>query len=146
MVNLAIFAERLQDLMLENGMDVSRLTEIAQVNRSSVNRYLAGTRLPSVATLLRMASAFRCTCDFLLGIDSENYCSAFKEAPPFDVQIRYLLQKFDKTKYRLQKETGIAESAIYYWLNGSHAPRVDDVVKLAECFNCSVDHVLGRTN
>jgi len=146
MLNLSIFAERLKDFMIEKDVDTTALIDIAKVNRTSVNNYLAGNRFPSIDALVRIADKFECTTDYLLGISDNNEKTAFKECPPFNERLQYLFKNSDKTKADLQRKSNIAESAIYYWLNGKHKPQVYDLVKIAEFFECSVDFVLGRGN
>ncbi|MCM1306807.1 MAG: helix-turn-helix domain-containing protein [Bacteroides sp.] len=144
MLNLSIFAERLRELMIDNNVDTDALIKITNVNRTSVNRYLAGRCFPSVECLVKIADAFKCTLDFLLGREENNYYTKSKECPPFKNQLKFLLDHFQKTKYQLHKEGHITESAIYYWQNGTHIPRIGDIEKLARYFDCTLDYVVGR--
>lgn len=144
MDNLSIFAERLKELMIDNDCNTDKLMKLVGVNRTSVNRYLAGKCFPSVKNLIIIADYFRCTLNFLLGIEDENYYTKSKKCPTFDKQLKFLLDRFETTKYELVKDGNITESAIYYWQNGTHTPRVNDIIKLAKYFKCSVDFIVGR--
>ncbi|MDE7439877.1 MAG: transcriptional regulator [Clostridia bacterium] len=50
------------------------------------------------------------------------------------------------TEQSLADKSGIPISCISSYVRGSQAPYLDTLVKLAECFNCSIDYLLGRTD
>lgn len=138
------FAERLKDLMIDARVDALGLSEKLNVTKVTVYRYLNGSRVPKVDLIVSIADLFSVTLDYLLGIKPESYTSAFKICPPFSDRLAFLLAYFKTTKYRLEKVTGIDDESISAWLKGKHKPSVENVIKLAEFFNCSVDFVLGR--
>lgn len=39
----------------------------------------------------------------------------------------------------------ISESKIYYWLNGTYLPAIQNYILLADIFQCSVDYLIGIT-
>lgn len=143
-MNLSNFAERLSELLFENDLNPPKLAKAIGCKRNTINRYLSGNNMPAVAILIRMADYFACTTDFLLGLEQENYANKFKTCPPFQEQLPFLCRYFDKTKYALQKETKIPESAIYNWQRGKTSPTIDSIIKIAKFFQCTVDFVLGR--
>lgn len=53
-------------------------------------------------------------------------------------------EHFGITKYRLQKLSGVPESAIYNWQNGVFKPKIDNIIRIAKALDCSVDFVIGR--
>lgn len=46
----------------------------------------------------------------------------------------------------LAKKTGISTGNISDWKSGRSKPSAETLVNIAECYNCSVDYLLGRTN
>ena len=46
--------------------------------------------------------------------------------------------------YRIEKDCGFGNGSIMKWENSS--PKVDNVIKLADYFDVSVDYLLGREN
>ncbi len=138
------FAERLKELMIEHDLIPGTLAEALKINRSTIARYLNGTRQPSVNTFVIIADYFNCTADFLLGFESINSKSDFKKCPPFKEQLKIILDKENINKYQLCKITGIAESAIYDWQRGDNQPSLSNIVQIAKKLNLPVDYVLGR--
>ena len=57
----------------------------------------------------------------------------------------YILQSRNITAYKLSKDTGITQGMISYWKNGERMPSADNLITLADYFDCSVDYLLGRT-
>ncbi len=50
------------------------------------------------------------------------------------------------TSYRASKDTGISDSLLGYYRSGRNDPSADNLIKLADYFNISVDYLLGRTD
>ncbi|MDE7264873.1 MAG: helix-turn-helix domain-containing protein [Clostridia bacterium] len=143
-MNLSVFAERLSELIFERGLSATGFAKILGCGDATIVRYLGGNKMPSVDMLVRMADYFNCTTDFLMGTESEIYGKTFKPRPPFKEQLKFLCGKYGKTKYALQKATGISETAILNWQRGKTEPTVESIIKMAEFFGCSLDYTLGR--
>jgi transcriptional regulator with XRE-family HTH domain len=55
-----------------------------------------------------------------------------------------LLVKYNKTAYRVSKETGIAQSVLSDWKNGRSKPKADKLKKIADYFGVTVDYFLEK--
>lgn len=53
-----------------------------------------------------------------------------------------LLQNFGVTAYRVAKETGVTQSTLSDWKRGRSTPKADNMKKLADYFNVSVDYLM----
>ena len=138
------FAERLRELMIEKGLNPKTLADVLGINRTTITRYLNGTRQPSVATFVAIADYFHCTADFLLGIEDVSRTDKFNDCPPFSEQLHIILDKANKTKYELCKITKIAETAVYDWQRGDNVPSLSNVYLMAKKLDLSADFILGR--
>lgn len=54
------------------------------------------------------------------------------------------LQDNKITAYKVAKETGISQGLISDYKNGTKKPSAENLVKIADCLNCSIDYLLGR--
>ena len=144
MLNLSIFAERLDSLLFDAKLNPPAFAKIIGCGRATINRYLSGMKMPTVEMTVRIADYFQVSADFLLGLEEENLASNFRPYIPFRERLPQLCEKFNTTKYQLQKKTGIPESAIYNWQAGRTKPTIESLVRIAESLQCSVDCVLGR--
>lgn len=62
-----IFKGNLKSLMDEVGYSQQKLAQEAKIDRSTISKYLNGTRMPSVRALNNIAIALNCTIDELIG-------------------------------------------------------------------------------
>ncbi len=143
MINMLDFAERLEELMFERELNMQTLAKTAGVSRATVNRYLLGQLLPSVGAAMKLADHFNCSVDYLLG-RTDDTPESFLSCPPFSERLRFLLEQYRCTQYRLCVYGKFAPSTVRNWLLGIHVPSMDNVLKLADFFDCSADYVLGR--
>ena len=141
---LSYFAERLKDLIIENGLTPKTLGEAVGIDRTTVTRYLKGVRIPSVDTFVSIADYFNCTADFLLGFEEISSKNKFITRPPFKEQLKIILDYAGISKYQLRKWTEIAESAIYDWQRGDNEPSLSNIVQMARKLNLSADFIIGR--
>lgn len=144
-MNSSKFSKRLSDLMFDAGYNGLSLSQKLDCGYNTIYRYLQGERTPTVEMLVVLADFFNCSVDYLLGLEEENYAYKFNKCPPFSEGLIKLLEKEGITQYRLEKKTKIAHSTMGYWKNGKKKPNIDNIIKIANALDCSVDYVLGRT-
>lgn len=60
-------------------------------------------------------------------------------------KIKELMIENDLTVKDVCDALGRELVTVYDWLSGKHTPRADDMFKLSNLFNCSIDYLLGRT-
>ena len=137
------FVERLKEMMEYANVNALTLSKHLGCGHSSISRYLAGTN-PSVEMLVKIADYFQCSTDFLLGLADDYVAETYLPVPPFSERLPQLLSHFKITAYRLQKLTGIAESAMDFWKKGIRTPSIDSVIRIAKALDCPVDFVIGR--
>ena len=145
MVNLSKLSENLKELMAEHGLNQTSLAEAMHTCSSKLSSYITGRRAPNYKTFVALAEFFHCSADFLLGLkeypcEEENY----RSSQPFGERLRVILQKSGISQYLFIKQTRISWGVFYNWLTGKSDPSVDNLVRVAKYFDCSVDFVLGR--
>lgn len=64
----------------------------------------------------------------------------------FTEQYRYILQLHNITPYRVAKETGISQGLMAEYARGNKIPTAQNLVKIADYLDVSVDYLLGRTD
>lgn len=143
MIIMSNFVERLDELMFDNQLTVKMLTKEINIQRATINRYLSGEVLPSLQTAVKLADLFHCSVDYLLGLTNTTPDS-FLPCPPFAERLKFLLEHFHCTQYRLYTYGDFPPSAVPNWLHGKYTPSLDNVVKIAKFFDRSVDFILGR--
>lgn len=145
-LNLSIFAERLSDLLFEANLNPPKFSKILKCGRVTINRYVSGSKMPSVDMLVKIADYFQCSTDYLVGLEDEDYQQNFIKCPKFKDRLPILLKHCHITRYKLQQLSGISESTLYYWSKGKTKPTIDKLIKIADVLNCTLDFVIGRTD
>ena len=139
------FAEILDDLIAQRKMNAQDFAKDSGVQPSSVSEYLRALRIPTVARLVQLADYFGCSTDYLLGFEEKPNDGNYSACPPFNKQLEFLKKYYKCTNSYIYKGCGIPKTRFYDWLKGEHVPSLENVIKLAQFFNCSVDFVIGRT-
>lgn len=141
---MSILSETLKELIDENDLDNKTLASAIGVSASRITDYLRNDKLPTVGTLIKIADYFNCSTDFLLGREYENSRKNFCKPTPFAQRLAYLRESYGLTHKDIYSKEGITKSRYFDWLNGKRQPSVDNIIVLAEIFNCSIDFVIGR--
>ena len=144
MVNLSKFSESLAELMEERNLSVKDLAKEVGIKSSNIYYYLRAERLPSVESIVALANYFACSTDFLLGLTEENRPETYKACPPFSERLEFLIKYFNVSTYKVYTQTNVSKARFFDWKRGKYEPSLDNIIKLAEVFDCSVDFVLGR--
>ena len=139
------FGERLEELINEQNITRKTFAENVGINATCISHYILGKHAPTVANLIKIAAYFNCSTDFLLGREEENKNLTFKNCPPFCEQLLFLKETFKRTPDDIYDGTDIAKSSYYNWLDGKE-PTLDNIIRLADLFDCRVDFILGREN
>ena len=137
-------SERLADLLNDSGLNIKTLAQNLGINATCITHYLQGKRMPTVKSLIKIADYFNCSTDYLLGLESENPNLTFKQCPPFSEQIDAIKKHFNCKDSSFYKDTDISKSRYLDWKSGKRQPTLDNVIKIADIFECRLDFVLGR--
>ncbi|MDE5654838.1 MAG: helix-turn-helix domain-containing protein [Clostridia bacterium] len=142
---LSNIAENLKDLLIEHNLNAKTLSNNLGFANANITRYINKDRVPTVENLVKIADYFKCSTDYLLGLEDEIYPQTFLPCPPFSERLAFLLKYFKSSAYNLYHNNGITQSKYYSWKNGVTSPSLENVIKLAKIFDCSVDFVIGRS-
>lgn len=146
MVNLSDFGEKFEHILLEHETTVTEIEEKTGITHNSLYAYLGGKNFPSLSTAIKLATYFDCSLDYLLGRTDANYKYKRKDMPDFGIRLKELFETFGSNEYRLHKGTKISRSLTHAWLTGKSKPSIDNLIKIADFYGCSVDFVIGIEN
>ena len=140
---LSKLPEQLSELMKENDLTPVMLAKRIGVTRNAITRYLSGARLPSFAVFVKLIETFNCSADFMLGlIEYPPTNVVFHSIPPFSERFRELLNSYNMSQYALHHKTNLSYDNFNKWLKGITSPYIDNLIKLAQAFDCSIDYLI----
>ncbi|MCL2061569.1 MAG: helix-turn-helix domain-containing protein [Firmicutes bacterium] len=140
------FSERLKELIFDNRINVKILSKAIACSENTVYDWLTGTVsfMPSVSNLIKLADYFKCSIDFLIGIEEENYLPNPKPCPPFSAWFRNAIEVKGFTLYSLGKKVEMTTSNFYSWINQKNKPNLDSLLRIAAALDCTIDYLVGR--
>ena len=69
---ISILAKRLQELRLRNNLSQLQMAQRTNLSPSVISSYETGARTPSLENLVTIATTFRVSIDYLLGLEHSN--------------------------------------------------------------------------
>ncbi len=140
------FSERLKDLMFDRQLTAESLSKAIGCDESSIYIWASGKAgyTPTVGHLVKLADHFKCSIDFLIGSENENYLPNPKPAPSFSSWFRNAVESKGFSLYRLEKKTNISTGNFYKWISGKREPSLDSLLRIAAVLDCSLDYLIGR--
>lgn len=138
-------SEQLLELMNEDGLTQNTLAEKLNTSRPKLSLYLNDKALPTFEVFVQLIEFFNCSADFLIG--NKDYPERNKKyAPvlPFGARLKSILKERGISQYSFQKSSDISWSVLHNWFTGKSKPSIENMKKVAETLDCSVDYILGR--
>lgn len=64
----------------------------------------------------------------------------------FTQRFNILISQKQLTAYKVAKDAGISQGLMNEYKNGVKLPTIQNLIKIADYLDCSVDYLLGRTD
>ena len=137
------FLKRLYELKTDN-ITFEELSIELGINKSTIYSWTSKSNMPKLNNIIAISNYFKCSIEYLLGRTDNLDELPAKDCPPFYIQLEKILtsKNLKKTHLRNKKviSRGLAESIF-----DKHAsPCIENVVKIADYLNISVDELVGR--
>ena len=146
MKDLSQFIERLSELMQENCLSIYSLSKQIKCDHKAIRRWFKSQYYPRYYILINLADYFDVAIDYLLGLSNDDRYSPGTVHKTFIERLRLSMRNKSYSAYRVAKICRIERSTVYQWLNHNKMPETETLIALAQCFNCSTDFLLGRTD
>ena len=140
-------SEQLIELMNEDGFNQTTLAAAMKTPRAKISLYKSGKSIPNFSYLVAFIEFFNCSADFLIGLnDYPKRDIVYKPVQSFNIRLREILKQKGKTQKSLVESKHISWNTLHGWLTGKSLPSIENLKKLADFLECSVDYILGRTD
>lgn len=143
------FHEKLKVLRKKKGLTQQEVADLVHVDRVRITNWENGKREPNFENLSMLACIFDVSIDFLLSeyleISKEAYLKLKEEKKNlFSVRLKELRLKKRLTQTELGEKVGVKQSTFTNWENGKREPSFENLVKLADLLEVSLDSLFGR--
>lgn len=139
---MAIFSERLNELLEDKNISPEQLSKAMGVSLPTVYEWKAGNQI-FYSNLLKLCQYLKCSIDFIAGRSEKELDFIAQTPPPFNIAIRAIMEKRNISTYRLRKDTRYDGSYFVRWDKGAE-PYLDTLIELADYFDCTIDVLVGR--
>ena len=141
------FVERFNNLILEENLSLRKLSKLIQISSSQLSKYVSGNFEPSLNNSIKISNYFKCSIDYLFGLDDDRYNYDIVRDADIDKFIERLLLLINDREIninRISKNTYINRSCIYNWKNSKIFPKVGLLASLATELDSSIEYLIGR--
>lgn len=143
------FHEKLKVFRKKKGLTQQEVADLVHVDRVRITNWENGKREPNFENLSMLACIFDVSIDFLLSeyleISKEAYLKLKEEKKNlFSVRLKELRLKKGLTQTELGEKVGVKQSTFTNWENGKREPSFENLVKLADLLEVSLDSLFGR--
>ena len=140
------FINVFEELLTDNDLTIKSFSRKVNIHWSILYAYKNNDYLPNVNTAVKIANYFKCSLNYLMGLD--NYDNVIIENN-FDISKFYpryekLLKVHKISHFSLSKLIKLNTSSLLYWKQGK-TPKMDSLIKIANYFGVSVDYLVGRS-
>ena len=143
MGKLGTFGERLTELMAETELTAKSLAERLGVSSTTVYRTKNDACSIRLSNLTAVSDFFEATFDFLLGRCDDNQFSKPSASPRrFDLCVRHIMKEVKMSIYKMKQLSRYDGKSLEKWRKSD--PTAYTLETLADLFDCSIDHLLGR--
>jgi len=155
-----VFWERFYALCISKGTKPNPVAKEIGISSGILTRWKSEDTLPSGETLVKLADYLGCSVDYLLGRDTSEEvipASAFhisdttvvedtKQKSPQELafSIKEIAKSQKITIKKMLSDCGLSVNTLSSMQSGGYFPRLENIAKIADYLNCSIDYLLGR--
>lgn len=126
-------SDRIQEIVLRSGLEITVIAKRLHISRSLLYGYMYYDIMPSVVNLMKIASEFNVSADWLLGLTEDTeivevpWISKEIERRNKQIDIKAMQESIrslrgEVSRAEFAKVIGVDEKCIYNWENGRTVP------------------------
>ena len=137
-------SNKLKELMKDE-ITAKDLQEYFKFNTASlIYKWINNSCLPSFEYLIKLADYFCVNIDYLIGRTENLEKTTPKNLPNFKTHFKKVLKQQGSSQYRLLKDNIVSNGHLNSWLNLNNLPSTENLIRLADYLNISIDELVGR--
>lgn len=141
------FSKRVKALRLEAGYTQKELAEKIGMTAAGYSKYGTETTYPPFERLEKLAKILNVSVSYLLGETDERPVVKEDNSSTFHERLKHLRTQAGYSQVEIANELNFASRQVYNnYEKGINKPSKENLEKLAEFFNVSVDYLLCETD
>ena len=139
------FSKRLIELMQDFNINEKELANYLEMDYvSMIYDWKNEICLPNFSNIIKIADLFKVNLDYLLGLTQNIEEVISKAIPPFPEHFKHILKINNSSQYELLKHNIVSRGHLNSWLKNGNLPSIENLVKIADFLNISIDELVGR--
>ena len=142
-------SENISQLLKSKNLSTVSGQQVLGISKTQLGKYISGFYMPSLKNALIICNCFKCSLDYLMGIDLViNRFGEFLNPSYelFNLRFEELIKEHGLTKYLIAKTMNFNRNNITYWQMHKSFPSLDVLQKLAQILKVSIEFLIGRTD
>ncbi len=143
------FGKVLREIRTESNYSAEYLSNLLNCSKSLIYEWEKDRSQPSIEALIKLSTIFDVTIDFLLGKEGDFILTKQEvthKSSPLSKKIKDLRNECGITQQMLSEELGVEKYIVSNWEQARSTPSTEDLIKIADVFDISVDELLGRND
>ena len=140
---MASFREKLKEIIEESNISIREHANLSGVSQSSLSLWTRFDIIPETKSIIRLAKYFQCPVDYFLGLTDEIKTKFSDNPVSCSERLKALIAEKNMTQYRASMNLHINNAMMTDWIKYKTLPSFDNLILLADYFNCSADYILG---
>ncbi|MCL2555657.1 MAG: helix-turn-helix domain-containing protein [Firmicutes bacterium] len=145
MDNLSAFVESLQDLMTTKDIKPTDIHKATKISLNVIYAWFRHDCIPTVDSLSVLSNYFDCSVDYLCGRTEHSIIKAVNPTP-FHIRFSFIMNKSGMSFRELSTKTKVSLAGLHGFIKGTRKPLLDNLIRLATFFECSLDYLLGLSD
>ena len=143
---LSDFVERLEEQMLLNELTTKTLAQKTNIDKSTISAWRRREYSPSTQNFLKLVEFFNCSADYLVGLVEFPSDNVTYHTPVYKYGkiLRSLLATHKVSQEKFLESMNLSSNLLYKWLTDKNVPSVENLVRIAQFFEISLDTLIGR--
>ena len=142
-------SENISQLLKSKNLSTVSGQQVLGISKTQLGKYISGFYMPSLKNALIICNYFKCSLDYLMGIDLViNRFGEFLNPSYelFNLRFEELIKEHGLTKYLIAKTMNFNRNNITCWQMHKSFPSLDVLQKLAQILKVSIEFLIGRTD
>lgn len=145
-----MFGKRIVELRKQHGWTQEKLAKDLGISRSALSLYEIEKREPDIETLKELAFLFEVPVGYILGNEQKKFNSMYTMDTQefihnFKIRICNLMDEQKISENEFIKKTNFNKDESDAYLYGNKMPSIENLVKIAQVLNVSVDYLLNNS-
>lgn len=141
-VDMNEFQERLQELILENGLNRLQLSNKIGISFETLNGYFNKDFYPELSIAIKISNYFGCSLQYLMGLTDE-YKKIDKNKMSFIETLKSLIKSRNLSIEKFMNALEMSEANYYRWKNHKSTPSMQSLISISKFFDVSIDCLIG---